>query len=238
MAEERKGFVKKIFKKEGTSSKGPWYAFSFKIEDENGNEDPMFYQLGFNTDCPFKENDYIKFSADPKDDKAMTLVKGSGQIVKNPPQRAAKPENSGGGRGRGGRGGPQVKTSELFGEIGGYNTEDDIRRMSYSAARGDAVEVVGLLLANDALPMSTAKSKAGVAKRFEEIVAQVDKLTVEFFFDSATGRKLEAVADAGEVNVDADSALPDPVDEEQPDAADDSGDDLPPEDDGETGGTF
>ena len=73
MAETKKGFVAKVFKKEGTSKRGPWFAVSFKLADESGNEDPMFFQLGFNKESPFKEGDYIQFDAEPKDDRAMTV---------------------------------------------------------------------------------------------------------------------------------------------------------------------
>ncbi len=108
-----------------------------------------------------------------------------------------------------GGGGAKVKTSELFGEIGGYNTEDDIRRMSYAAAREDAVETVKMLLENNGLKLVTADSKAGFATRFDVITSAIDKLTVEYFFDAATGRKLDTVADAGTVDVEGDGELPD-----------------------------
>lgn len=229
MAEQKKGFVKRTFKKEGTSSKGDWYAYSFKIEDTDGNEDSFFYQLGFNKPLgPIKEGVYLEFDAEPKDDRAMTVVEGSGKLPKNPPARKASSKSSGGGGGGRGRGGPQTKTSELFGEIGGYNTEDDIRRMSYSAARDAAVQLVVALLANDALPMSAAKNKGGQAKRFDEILAQADKLTVEFFYDSATGRKLDTVADSGTVNTAADGDVPDKEEQQDAPEPEDKGDDAPP----------
>lgn len=208
-AVEKKGFVAKVFERSGTNARGAWVARSFKIASPDGTEDPMFFQLGFNTECPFKEGDYIKFNAEPKDDKAMTFVKGTGKVVKNPPKRSSSAAPSGG------RSAPQTKDSDLFGQIGGYNTEDDIRRMSYSAARSDAVALVGLLLEHDALPMSKANSKAGTAKRFEEIGAILDKLTVEFFFDAASGRKLDSVDDAGTVEVALDAGLPDDTEGEQ-----------------------
>lgn len=207
MSEARKGFVHKTFRnqsKEGASRQ--WFAYSFKIEDENGEVDPMFYQFGFNNDLPFKEGDYISFEADPKDAKAMTFVEGSGRILKNPPARKAAAQ--------GGNSGAKETSSDLFGSIGGYNTEDDIRRMTWANCRSDSVALVGILLQNDALPMSVAKSKAGQSSRFDEINAFVDKKTVEFYYDSATGRKLKNIADAGKVNTDPDIELPDPAEAE------------------------
>jgi len=43
--------------------------------------------------------------------------------------------------------------------------------------------------------MSVAESKPGVAKRFDEILAAVDKLTVQYFNDTMTLRRLQTVAD-------------------------------------------
>jgi len=236
MSETKTGFVEKVFNTDGTSSRGKWYAYSFKLVDANNVVDPMFYQLGFNKPCGFKEGDYISFEADPKDDKAMTVVEGSGSILKNAPARAAKED--GGGKSYGG-GAKKVTKSDLFGDIGGFYSEDDIRRMSYSAATGHAIDLVGMLLSSDGLVMSEANTKAGTAKRFESITAAVDKLTIEFFYDSATGRKLDTVADAGNVDLAApDAQLPDaPAEREAPEATpDESG--PPPADDGDTSGTF
>lgn len=226
MSEARKGFVAKTFQnKSKPGANRPWFAWSFKIEDEQGNEDPFFYQFGFNKELPFKEGDYVSFEADPKDAKAMTFVEGSGKLHKNPPARKAKSQ---------GGGGATVKNSDLFGEIGGYNTEDDIKRMTYSVARGHAVELVGILLENDALPSSVAKSKAGQADRFKEINAFVDKKTVEFYFDGSL-RKLETVADAGIVNTDPDIELPDSAEAESQTKSDDV---PPPDDDDDSATSF
>ena len=240
MSQERIGFVEKIFKNEGTSGKGPWYAYSFKIASPEGEVDPIYYQLGFNKEIGFKEGDYISFEADPKDDKSMTLVEGSGKILKNPPARKESEQTSKGKGNRGAGGGAKVTKSDFFGDIGGYNTEDDIKRMTYSVARGHAIELVKVLIENDGLPSSVAKSKAGQASRFEEINAFVDKKTVEFFYDGGL-RKLETVADAGVVNVDADSDLPDKKAEEAPaESSEDTppAEDAPPAEDESNAGTF
>ena len=217
------GFVKKIFEKSGRSARGAWTAHSFKIESAQGEEDKYFYQLGFNNPPKFDEGDFISFEYEDKDDTARTFIKGTGNKPA-PPEKEAPPAKNY-------KGAATVKSSELFGDIGGYNTEDDIRRMSYSSCRGDAISVVGLLLANDALPMSGAKAKAGQAKRFAEINAMVDKLTVEYFFDAASGRKIDIIQDGGTVDVKADIDLPD-SDESAPPAptpADNDPDAIPPE---------
>ena len=230
MAEVKKGFVAKIFPKEGKKKDGKkWFLNSFKLVDENGTEDPMFYSLGFNVPCKFAEGDYIQFKAEASDrDTQMDVVKGSGSKPKNPPARKAgkKPSNAA----------STEKNSELFGSIGGYNTEDDIKRMSITAARSSAVELVSAMLEHDALPMSKAKN--GQAKRYDEIVAFVDKLTVKFFFDTASGRILELVADEGKVDV-AKNDLPDQDDNSDPVEKEDDAipldDDDTPEDDDDDG---
>lgn len=233
------GFVEKLFERSGTNARGPWTAYSIKLQRVSGEVDPRYYQFGFEKP-KFNEGDFVEFEAEIKDDKAAKFIDGTGRKLKNPPARPAKPAQSGGGNGGGykGKGGgsggykprPPIE-SKLFGKIGGNNTEDDIRRMAYSNARSAALELAALLLANDAMPMSTAKSKDGVAKRFDEIKAIVDKLTVEFYFDGASGRKLESVADAGSKETRV-APLPDA---EPGKAADDSVGDAPPADpDGET----
>lgn len=198
------GFVEKLFERSGTNARGQWTAYSIRLQRVSGEVDPRYYQFGFKRPG-FNEGDFVEFEAEIKDDKAATFIEGSGKKPKNPPARPEKPAQSGGqgggyNKGKGGGGGYKPRppvVSKLFGQIGGNNTEDDIRRMAYSNARSAALEAVALLLENDALPMSTAKTKDGVAKRFEEITAMIDKLTVEYFYDGASGRKLASVADAG-----------------------------------------
>ena len=196
------GFVEKIFVKEGTNARGAWQAFSIKVQRASGEVDPRFYQFGFERP-KFKEGDYVAFEAEVKDDKAAKFIEGTGHKPKNPPARPAAPVQGGGKggyQGKGGGGGykprPPVE-SKLFGQIGQNSTEDDVRRISYASARTAALEAVSILLANDALPMSVAKTKAGQASRYDEVTAAIDKLTVEYFYDSASGRKLTTVADAG-----------------------------------------
>ena len=186
-------FVAKLSTKSGQSGRGPWTAYSMKLQNKDGTELPGWYQCGFSAP-PCKEGDYIKLEATAKGSN-WTVTEGSIRVSKNPP--AAPPPAKGGnasGSYSGGKG-ATVKKSDLFGEIGGYNTEDDIRRMSYSAARSDAIKVAGLLAEKGFIPFVKADAKAGKAKNFDLLVATIDKLTVEFFFDAATGRKLETVAD-------------------------------------------
>jgi len=212
------GFVEKVSTKSGESSRGPWTLYSLKLQDKGGDMLPGYYQCGF--DHPgCKEGDYVKLEATAKGDN-WDVQKGSVRVSKNPPAKPAAPASTGGGGGKKSYGGPKTKTSELFGEIGGYNTEDDIRRMSYSAARDHAISVVRLLVSSGGIKLVKAESKAGSAKCFDLITGAVDKLTVEYFYDSATGRKLETVADMV-LDTEGDGDLPD----SKPEAKDDFEDD-------------
>jgi hypothetical protein len=196
------GFVEKIFVREGNSARGPWKAYSIKVQRTSGDVDPRYYQFGFD-EPKFKEGDYIRFDATIKDDKTASYVKDSGTKPKNPPAKPASPAPQGkapynGPKGGGGGYKPRAPIeSKVFGQIGGNNTEDDIRRMAYSNARSAALEAVATLLAHDGLVTSAAKTKGGQAQRYEEIVAAIDKLTVKYYFDGASGRLLTTVADEG-----------------------------------------
>ena len=67
MSESRKGFVamEPHRNESKPNAKRPWFGYSFKLVDEDGNEDPTWYQLGFNVDCPFKKDDYVSFDCEP-----------------------------------------------------------------------------------------------------------------------------------------------------------------------------
>lgn len=91
----------------------------------------------------------------------------------------------------------------------------------YQSSRKDALHLVEILLSSDALPITGAKTKAGEAKRFDEIQAIVDKLTVRFYHDVDTLRLLEAVEDAGIGEEAEEEELPDVSDVEEEEDDDD-----------------
>jgi hypothetical protein len=243
------GFVEVLHEKSGTNARGAWTAYSIKVQNADGTVDPTWYGFGFEKP-KFAKGDYIRFEAEMKaDGKGGQFVPGTGSKPKNPPAKPAAPQAQGQGgyngpRKGGGGGYPPRKPieSKVFGQIGQNNTEDDIRRMSYTAARSAALEAISILLTHDGLPMSAAKTKAGQAERFKEITAAIDKLTVEYFFDAAMGRKLESVADAGSkesrvapLPTDKPSAATPSNDADTlPDDADVQDDDAPPADDDNT----
>lgn len=94
----------------------------------------------------------------------------------------------------------------------------------YQSSRKDALSLVEVLISQGALPISSAKTAAGTAKRYDEIRALVDKLTVQYYFDVQTLRVLEQVEDAGEIEDDSGSLPSEDDDSSEGDGAEDWGD--------------
>ena len=172
---EFKGFVKKINVKQGQGKRGPWSAYSVKLEKENGNEYEEWLSSGF--EAPnFKEGEYVVINAE-QNDKGYWTIRDS-KVLKNSPAKATT----------GSAGQAAAGTSSRESTI------------HYQSSRKDAIEVLKLLTDLDALPLSAAKTKAGEVKRYEEVMALVDKLTVRFYYDVETKRILETVIDEGADN--------------------------------------
>lgn len=204
-------FVQKVNTKSGTNRNGnPYTLFSLKLADKDGNELPGWYQCGF--DRPVcKEGDYVKLDATPKGNN-FDVVKGSIKVSKNPPAapvQAASSSPATGGAKSGGR------------------TQQNIH---YQNSRTAAIELVGLLIDNKALPLVKADSKAGVTARYDVILDSVNKLTVQLFNDLETFRLFDTVVDGGEVSTEGDGELPD---SEETEEQVDFDDDIPFGDDGD-----
>lgn len=168
-----KGFIAKINSKQGKSASGrPYTLWSIKLENEDGTEQEKWLSAGF--DKPeANEGDYVEITAE-ENAKGYLDVK-SIKHLKNPPAKVVA----------GGTKAPNTHVS---------TTQTSIH---FQSARNAAIAVLGILVAKDALPISAAKTKAGEAARYEEIMALVDKLTVRYFIDAETHRILESVADEG-----------------------------------------
>lgn len=192
-----KGFVSKISAKPGKSKKPPYRGYtqySFRVEKDDGVEYEDWFSFGFNSP-PFVEGDYIQFETEEKN--GYTVVKeGSGSIVKNPPARhTAKAAGS-------------TKAGEAVqGDQGNANAADRQTQIVMQHSQEMAIRLVQVLLANDALPISSAATKAGEAKRYAEVMDFVDKLTVKSYNDVVTARLLTTVADTFTVTK-ADGPIP------------------------------
>lgn len=215
-AQQYTGKVARVFKKEGTNKRGPWFAYSFKIEGYD-----TLIRFGFGKQLPFSEGDEIEVSAAITDAAAdvADYVEGSGRVVTRaaaaaspaapaqapkaaPKAAAAKaatpaPEAPAAPAAKSGYQAEKAHREAYWENKEKRDIEETEPRIRYQNARSAAIEVIGLLLQHDALPASAAKTKAGQAKRFEEVTAAVDKLTVQYFNDTGTLRLLESVADGG-----------------------------------------
>jgi hypothetical protein len=171
-----KGFVQKIAVKTGKGKRPPYKPYtlySLKIADENGVELEQWFGAGF--DKPdVKEGDYILLTAE-QNDSGYWDVKGI-KPLKNAPAKASQAVSSTGSSG------------------GSIGTQSSIH---YQSSRNAAIEVIKLLVETKSLPVSSAQTKAGEAKRYEEIMALIDKLTVRFYVDTETQRILASVTDEG-----------------------------------------
>jgi hypothetical protein len=184
------GFVKKINRKEMNGKSGPFTAYSLRVELENGAEFSDWISLGFKPPA-FKEGDYGSFALGKNARGYATLEEY--KALKNPPK--------------------QQQAAASAGYKSGSGPAGDTRQSAihYQSSRSAAIAAVEILHKLDAIPLSGAKTKAGEAKRYEEVIALIDKLTVRYFNDCETHRLLESVVDDGASKKDA-GKLPDDED--------------------------
>lgn len=184
------GQIVKLSTKTGQGRRGTWTAYSGKMKDANGREYDEWISFGFD-DPGLKEGDYaeIETEADGKYNKATSIKK------------IDKPQASSPASGNG----ANVPST-------GVGTARDAS-IQYQSSRKDALAFIQLLADADALPLSGAKTAAGVAKRNEELHQILDKYTVQFYNDVASGRILESVEDAGAVELSDELPVPGEDDE-------------------------
>lgn len=169
------GFLEETETKEGKTKKGrPWTLYK-------GNVGGKWVNFGFDRP-PCKKGDYVTVTTEPDGDNYKILSITVGE----PPARQPEPA-----RNQAGAAAPAAAGSAAI------SPADRQSSIIYQSSRGHALELIGLLISQDALPVTAAKTAAGKAKRYEEIMALVDKLTVQYFYDVHTLRQLDRVADAG-----------------------------------------
>ena len=170
------GTLRRLSTKTGVGRRGPWTLYSGKVEKPDGTEYEKWISFGF--EKPAVEEG--KFYSIEAEEDAKGFIKSTKITAVDPPKAAHTKEAKQG-------------TVEW---INPESVQDSIR---YQSSRKDAIEFVKLAVGLDALPMLKTAGKAGEAKRFVELQALVDKLTIQFFFDVGTLRLLESVEDAGNV---------------------------------------
>lgn len=176
-------------------------------------------RLGWGFDAPsFKEGQWFQTQVETNARGYQEKVKGAPVQAKDGPA----PASTGASQGTGASGSSSAPASNA--------RQDSIH---YQNSRTAAIQLTGLLLEANALPISTAKDKGGITKRFDQLQAVVEKLTVQLYHDVDTLRLLEKHADAGEVEVPKAQELPEPApeDEETPSVPEETQGDIDWDDD-------
>lgn len=173
------GMVKKINVRQGTGRRGPWSAYSARIEKEDGTEYKDWVSFGFQKP-EVEEGKWYSIDTE-KDTGGFYKALTGGITAISSPVRSAAPAASNTGHPGQARGSSSSTQSSIH----------------YQSARKDALEFAKLAQSLDALPLIKTAGKAGEAKRYAELLDIVDKLTVQFFYDAETHRLLESVVDAG-----------------------------------------
>ena len=173
------GYLEETDQKSGMGKRGPWTMY-------RGQIGKIWVSFGFNKPT-INKGDYVSVVIE-KDANNYDVVKSAAKIPA--PQQPVADKAS-----------PRGDNGHLSA------TGDRNNSIVYQSSRKDALALVALLITQNALPVSEAKTKAGTAKRYEEIMALVDKLTVQYFYDVNTLRNLDRVQDGG-ADAPAPSALP------------------------------
>jgi hypothetical protein len=184
MSEVITGFVKEVTQKSGQGRNGkPYTLYGVVVVSKEGRDLGRF---GAGFDAPAcKKDDYVQFSVTTTADGKYYNIEGPIKVS----QQKREP--------------PAAAAAALSAPSTAEQKEATQKAIQYQAARNAAIEVVKILGSAKALPITGAATKAGEAKRYDEILAIVDKLTVRFNFDTETLRVLDTVQDEGTVETPA-----------------------------------
>ena len=171
------GKLKKLAVKTGVGKRGAWALYSGKMQKQDGSEYEEWLSFGFEKPKA-EEGGWYEITAE-KDDRGYFQVKAV-KPIESPKAAVA----------------PSAAAVEAVMSAGGPTVQNYIH---YQSARSNALSLVELATKLDALPLIQTKGKAGEAKRYEELTALVDKLTVQYYNDTNTLRLLGTVQDAGAI---------------------------------------
>lgn len=208
-----KGTVTNTSRKDGVGKNGkPYTLFSGKVDNSD-----LFLNFKFK-DPGISKGDIIEYDGEPSStgkgfDVTRHRVVGKSEV---PAAAASSAAPSGGGGSR----------DDYWAKKEAYDKENTQPRIQYQNARSHALQFLEILATQDGLPITAATGKANKAKRYDELKEILDKLTVEFFYDTSKLRVLERVADAGDVVITPPTPLPTAApseDEEEFPSQDDTG---------------
>jgi hypothetical protein len=189
------GEIAVFSKREVAGRNGPITAYSAKIVKPDGEEYDEWVGFGFKKPTCAK-GDSVKIAAKKENGfwKAVDVeVTAEGDGEAGEPEQEEQESGDSGSKGKSGSSVQAVSSSSKEPASG---LKD--KRIGYQNSRTAALELTSLLLQHKAVPLAATAGKAGDAKRFEEVMALVDKLTVKLFNDLSTFRLLADVEDAYE----------------------------------------
>jgi hypothetical protein len=185
--------------KEVQGRNGPITAYSCKVAKANGEEYKEWVSLGFKRPA-FKQGDEVVIACKEENgfwravDVEVTKEATADEAGDQEP--AERVSGASGSKASGASSGRAASSSSSKMTPADWDLKD--RKIQYQSSRNAAIELVNLLLTHKAAPLTATAGKAGDAKRFEEVTALVDKLTVKFQHDTETFRLLNDIEDAYE----------------------------------------
>ena len=191
------GEIAVLSKRKVDGRNGPITAYSAKIVKPDGEEYDEWVGFGFKKpEC--EKGDSVKIAAKKENGfwKAVDVevtAKGESQDEAG---EAEQEEQGSGDSGSKGKDASSVRAVSSSSKEPPSGLKD--KRIGYQNSRTAALELASLLLQHKAVPLAATAGKAGDAKRFEEVTALVDKLTVKFVYDLETFRLMTDVEDAYE----------------------------------------
>jgi len=207
------GDIAVLIAKKVDGRNGPITAYSAKITKPSGEEYAEWVGFGFKKPI-CEKGDNVKIAA--KQENGYWKAVDVEITAKGEDQEAGEPEQAEPVSGASGSKASAASSAPAVSSSSSKKTTVD-QRIGYQNSRTAALQLAGLLLANKAVPLVATAGKAGDAKRFEEVTALVDKLTVKLFHDLETFRLIADVEDAYEAPGSAESPTGDFDGEEDPD---------------------
>lgn len=203
------GTVGKILDRNVQTRKGRATFYSVKLDEHE-----EWISLGTRRPTTFQEGDQVTITANQN---AKGYWDAENVEVAPAKQRSAGSSTPASGVGSTSEGTVREGTRQVGNVAAGSGSADRQAAITHQHSQEMAIQTVAVLLEHDGLPLTKASTKAGEAKRFNEIVAAIDKFTVKYHKDVETQRLFATVADMGVVSTEADAPLPETADSEDDD---------------------
>jgi hypothetical protein len=192
------GELVRLNSREVNGRTGPIKAWSGKVQKPDGEEYDEWVGFGFKKP-PCNQGDSVVILAKKENGfwKAVDVeVTKEATAAGDEDETASESSASGSSRAANSSARP-VSSSK--------SSSKNSQEIHYQNSRTAAIQLADLLIRSKAAPISSADTKVGVAKRFEEVTALVNKLTVTLYHDLETFRLVKDIEDAYEAPAKADA---------------------------------